>query len=527
MKEWNKVLLLTLAGLGFRVLHLIVFANELVADSDQLRTIELARKFAAGNSYGVLDPYWPPLYPILIGTLTYFIGFIDSPILPALIIATITGALAIPLTYYLAKQSYGREREATLAAVLAIFFPHLINSVFSFGTENIYLLLVIGALILGWKGLERKSTRYYLFTGLLLGLAYLTRPEAIGYTAFFALLAFGKNWWDGTAFSRSSITQLAALVLGFALLATPYFFYLHSATGTWTISAKAGANSALGDLQQMADEGESAPDFSRQAVEIIHYSVSNVIKINKDLPFLLPPLLLIFVALGLFSDRWDKERLRREVYLILFCLLTAVGYAMTVVQVRYFYILLPIFFGWMARGIFHLEGWYSKSVQSWVPNRSVYPAALPILGVAFIYLYTLPINYFMVPEDKAWQAVAYEERDAGLWLKKNSNASSKIFSASSRPAFYAGGSHMPPTTTDVGEILRQIKGQDVDYVVTGERSLKRNPYLKGFTEILRNDPDFELIYEKKGRPGYEVEIFKLRPANAGTGSESSTDLRGP
>lgn len=509
MKEWKRVLLLSLAAMAFRVLLIVVFANELVADSDQLRTIALAQKFAAGDFYGVLDPYWPPLYPILIGTLTFLISFVDSPILPALLIAIVTGTLAVPLTYYLVKQSYGRQREATLAAVVAIFFGHLINSVFSFGTENIYLLLIIGALMIGWRGLERSSAADYTLTGILLGLAYLTRPEAIGYTVFFALLAFGKNWWESQTFSRNSITQIAALLLGFALLAAPYVLYLRTATGTWTISAKAQVNSAIGDLEQMAEAG-AAPDATGQAGVLIHSFISNLIQFNKDFPFLLPPLLLIFVALGLFSRRWDKERLRREMYLILFCLITVFGYAATVVQVRYFYVLLPIFFGWMAYGIFQLGRWFSKSMQNWMPNRSVSPAVFVILCVVFIFSYTLPINCFMVPEDKAWQTTAYEERNAGLWLRKKASTSSRIFSASSRPAFYAGGRHVAPTTTDVGEILRQIKEDHLDYVITGERSIKRNPYLKDFTEILQNDPDFELIYNKEERPGYQVEIFKLK-----------------
>ena len=516
MKEWKKVLLLSLAALAFRVLHTVLFANELVASSDQLRTIALGQKFAAGDFYGVLDPYWPPLYPILIGTLTYLISFFDSPILPALIIAIVTGTLAVPLTYYLVKQSYGRQREATLAAVFAIFFAHLINSVFSFGTENIYLLLIIGALIIGWRGLERNSATDYMLIGILLGLAYLTRPEAIGYTVFFALFAFGKNWLEGKAFSRNSITQIAGLMLTFALLAAPYLLYLRTATGTWTISAKAQVNSALGDLEQMAEAG-TAPDATGQAGVLIHSFVFNLIKFNKDFPFLLPPLLLVFVTLGLFSARWDKERLRREIYLALFCLLTVFGYAATVVQVRYFYILLPVFFGWMALGVFQLERWFSKTIQNWMPNRSVSPAVFLILCVGFVYLYTLPINEFFTSKDKAWQTTAYEERNAGLWLRKNAPSASKVFSASSRSAFYAGGEHVPPTTTEVGEILRQIKEGNVDYVITGERSLKRNPYLKGFTEILRNDADFELIYDKEERPGYQVEIFRLKKATAGSG----------
>lgn len=513
MKEWKTVGLLTLAGLVYRVLCLWLFSNEIVAGSDQIQYIMLGQRFASGDFCGVLDVYWPPLYPILIGSVTFFVS---SPVLPALIISVISGSLAVPATYLLVRQGY-EQRVAFIAAAIAIFFPHLINSVFGFGTETIYLLFIISAVILGWRGTQRESAADLFFVGVLVGLAYLTRPEAFGYLAFFGFAVVYKSAFQRGLATRRPARQIACLLVGFALLATPYLIYLRAATGNWTISGKTTTNMMAGKYSERAleenDETDSAPPAGGAGRSMAKAVAFNLIKFHKDLPYLLPYLLLIFVVLGLFGSVWDRARAERECYLILFCLVTVLGYSLAVVEARYFYILLPIVFGWLARGITRFEVWFFESIRSLMSAGSLlrlnkgYFAALCIV---LVYFYVLPLNIFMRASDKAWQETAYEERDAGLWLKANGKPAPTVFSATRRPAFYAEGNQLPPTTTDTNEILNQIKDCRVDYVIFGERSLKRNPFLKGFDATLENSPEFELIYQKNDRLSYKILIFQPR-----------------
>ena len=109
-----------------------------------------------------------------------------------------------------------------------------------------------------------------------------------------------------------------------------------------------------------------------------------------------------------------------------------------------------------------------------------------------------------------WEDTAFEERDAGVWLKQNGKPSPLIFSASFRPVFYAEGKPVLIKTTDTKELLDQIKAQKADYVVTGERSLKRHPYLINFNEILQNSTDYELVYKTDKPDGYRIWIFALK-----------------
>ncbi|MGQ0543147.1 MAG: glycosyltransferase family 39 protein [Blastocatellia bacterium] len=485
-----------------------------MAGSDVMQNIKFGRNFAAGNYYGVLDTYWPPLYPLLLGIVTYFI---NDLVLPAVIISIVTGSLAIPLTYYVVKQSYSHS-PAVIAAVIAIFYPYLINSVFAIGTENIYFLCITGALIVGWNGLVKGSALEYILTGVLLGLAYLTRPEAIGYPFFFIALVIGKDLWQRQLFSRKTMSQVAAIILGFTLLAAPYISYLRSETGSWTISGKTSKNFASGIFseetsQRGRDQEVEQPAGKPTVKNLASNFIFNLREAQKGLGQLMPMFLLLFAGLGLFGERWRKERLKREAYLLSFCLLTVFGYAATWVLERYLYVLFPIFFGWIALGVMRLEHWFRESSPDWTIGKflsRINYVKFVAICLVFIYLYVFTINFYVRSRESAWQGAAYEERDAGIWLRENGKASPVIFSGSFRPVFYADGNQYWTETSDMRQVLEKIRNSRVDYVVDSERIHKKFPYLKGISEVLQNEPDFELIYERNDMPGYKISIFRLR-----------------
>ncbi|MEQ1764115.1 MAG: glycosyltransferase family 39 protein [Pyrinomonadaceae bacterium] len=500
MKERTTVFLLFLSALAFRVIHYVLFSNDLVVGGDQMQNILLARKFASGDIYGVLHTYWTPLYPLLIGVVSVVI---DSLVTPSLILSILSGSLAAPVVYYFVKQSYG-AREGLIAGAISIFYPHLINSFFWLGTENIFLVIITGALIVGWKALVEDRIAYYALNGALVGAAYLTRPEGIGYIGYFALLVLGRSLWVRPFSGTNLLLRVGALFLGFFILAAPYLYYLRSETGAWTVSAKSDVNFASGiyseGAQEYVDEYDSIP-------KVFAY---NLFEIHKAFPYLFPPLLMILVALGLFGERWDRERFWREGYLILFFLMTLAGYAITVVQTRYLFVLLPILFGWSACGVVQLQKWLHGSIENWWPGKGNLAEARLFVPVclALMYLYVMPLNSFLQSSEKAWQTLAYEERDAGLWLKQNSEQSPLVFSASLRPVFYAEAKQLTPKSSDSAEVLYQIHNCSVDYVITGERSLKRNPYLKDLPDALLSSPNFKLVYEENVYPGYKISIFK-------------------
>lgn len=511
MKDWKRVVLLSLAAFLYRAGHYFLFSDKIVAGSDPMQNILMARRFAAGDYYGVLDTYWTPIYAILVGTVTFFV---DDIILPAVIVSIVFGSLAAPLTYYLVRQSYG-PREAMLAGVIAVFYPYLLNSVFAIGTETIYLVWVIGGLIVGWKALRESSPAYHFATGFLLGLAYLTRPEAIGYPLFFVAITAIKNFRQRKMFTRAPVLQVGALILGFAILAAPYIFYLRSSLGTWTVSGKTEVNFAVGALGNGETAGGSAAQEpgTEKIKRVLVTIAANLRQAQTSIANLLFPFLIVLIALGLFCGKWSEERLKREAYLISFCLLTILGYGLTVALERYFYVLLPVFFGWVALGILHFERWFRMVARIAIPNKLQYlprSRSFVVIVLAVIFVYVFHVNFYVRSTVSAWQSLAFEERDAGLWLKKTGRQSPVIFSASFRPVFYAEGKQYWVENEDLSQIVAKIKSSRVDYVVDSERMHDKEPVLKRLDEVLRNDPEFELIYQKIDQPGHKISIFRLK-----------------
>lgn len=505
--EWKTVVWLWLAGFGLRVLHYWLFAGELIADGDQIKYITLGRRLAAGDLYGFLDVYWAPVYPLLIGIVSCFV---DALVLPALIVSVTAGSFVVPLTYLFARQFYG-PREAIIAAVLAVFYPHLLNeAVFELGVVTIYLLWIIGALLVGWSALQNRSVTACLLTGILFGLAYLTRPEAIAYPFYLAALIVIKNRIDSRPLSGRVLQRVGVLLLGFAVCAAPYLLYLKSETGSWTVSAKFKANVASGVISEDREKavGTKLGGPAATVRMILKEIPFSLIETHKNLPHLLPIFLMTLIGLGLFGSAWGKPRLERETYLILFCLVTVLGYAATVVQTRYFYILLPIFFGWIAAGIIRLQHWFEASnfLRRAHGTGSLHHKNLFVaLILVVIYVYVFPLNYFINKRD-----TAFEGRDAGLWLKENGRPAPLIFSASTLPVFYAEGSQLLPEETDKEQMLEQIKRERPDYVITNERAIARNPHFEELDELLEDAPDFELIYRQNENKKNEISIYKVK-----------------
>jgi hypothetical protein len=242
----------------------------------------------------------------------------------------------------------------------------------------------------------------------------------------------------------------------------------------------------------------------------VKYFALNLIEANKIFPILVPSLLFILIGLALFTDQWNSERVFREAYLMIFCLITVIGYSAAVVQMRYFYVLLPIFFVWIARGSLKWSEWARRMVPDRLSSRLFTTQRAVALCILAVFLYVLPLNFYMRPADDAWSSRAYEERDAGLWLRQADKSSPLIFSASFRPVFYAQGRPLTPKTKELSEITDYILTNRADYVVTSDRSLKRHPYLKDLDGLLQHDPRYERVYDNRDKAGYRISIFRVR-----------------
>jgi hypothetical protein len=151
------------------------------------------------------------------------------------------GAAIGPLTWYVARQAahrqgLGERRAATVAIgsgiVASILGPFLIAAALPDSTTPFLVLGVLGAIATA-RLVERPSVRVGLALGVLLGLAYLSRQEAVYLGLTYLILAIGplRRAAAGRRL-REAISLLAAPVAGGLVVVAPWFARNVAAFGT-------------------------------------------------------------------------------------------------------------------------------------------------------------------------------------------------------------------------------------------------------------------------------------------------------
>ena len=139
----------------------------------------------------------PPLYPALIAFAHVAVPDWERA---GILISFLFGALLVLPVFYLGKEMFG-ERVGILSGVIVAVHPYLNSYSGSVLTESTYYFLVAMIVLMGWYAFERGRIGWILLFSLLTSLAYLTRPEGIGFLIVFSLWILivnpsgGKRGW--------------------------------------------------------------------------------------------------------------------------------------------------------------------------------------------------------------------------------------------------------------------------------------------------------------------------------------------
>ena len=209
-RELITLLALTAAGLAAR---LALWSTQSIVSVDGTVYIRLAQALAGGPP---LESVQPPGYPLLIAL---FHLVLRDWILSARVVDLVAGTALIPLTWILARGFVSRWwlRLGPAAAVAAL--PLTVRYSLTTMSEAPYLALLLVFFILA-------SRRRPFSAGVVAGLAYLIRPEAL--VAVAALVLFGLR----------RPRRAARLAAGAALVVIPFVILQGAQTGAWTLTAK-------------------------------------------------------------------------------------------------------------------------------------------------------------------------------------------------------------------------------------------------------------------------------------------------
>jgi len=427
-----------------------------------------ARAVAQGDWHGVAISGF---YPLLIAVANWFISDLETA---GRMTSVVCGSLLVVPLYFLGKAIFTRKI-AIAACLIVIVWPSLVASSCEVITQATYTTLQIAAVFFIWRAFMKPSILYGCLAGLLMGLSYLTRPEAILLSVVVpaALAVFSmKELREKRRFFWS---YSGSFLLLFAL----NLLLVHHVTGEWQLSAKTDSalNDALSYYLNIPDinyipgyEPKSYLDIISEHPEFLWKNALR--NLHQAWQIMLPLPLWLLVVAGIATGGFDRETNRRRLFLI-------AGFAPLTVIIVFYYIAggyaeayLPVLFLFAAAGLAAVE---AKLKAILVPR---------LRGVTAHHLHRVPLLLFSAsvyavvlfapqirenisdaeykPEmDNGRRA----EKHLGLLLKHNL-PQGKIMTRWARIAFYAERDWVNvPAEVAYEEIIKTARDSGVRYLV--------------------------------------------------------------
>jgi hypothetical protein len=510
----------------------------------------LGRNWVTGRGFAFVgqgeslaaDVHHGPLFPMMAGVLYLVLGNLE---LASELLYALFGSLLVLPVYGMGRLlADDGDPDAGVglglaAAALTAVLPALTAATLHWGTmtEPIYMFFVylgLWAALRTWSPAAQPDSSpaawLYALAGVSFGLAYLTRPEAIGYVALtgvvMVVLHLWRGWSRASARVRGFWLKLGLYGLGFALCFLPYAYYVRQQTGAWMVSQKVGVAYLTGIGLAYGDTGafdRSTWGLDSTGLETFFFSAEShtlsmaeliladpgtfvrvlVLNVQRFVQVLidwtlLPYALLPVVGLGLFARGWSRRRTIQESYLIL-SMAPVLSFILFFIQARYIVAVMPVFMLWAARGLIHLGDWLMETVAGlgaspgprwrWALN------AAPVVAVVAVLFLAHPR---VLGEVTSVGSVRLEHRTVGEQLAPlvqsgPDGENTVIMARYPAIAFHAGARWVPTPNASWAEVLVYARHKGVDYWAIDERELPLRPQFGDLMTAERLPPELEVV----------------------------------
>jgi len=435
----------------------------------------MARDFLEGDFAKGLSQPFHPFYPLLVYLVSPDTALVETA---GRFVSLFFGTLTLIPLYYLVKEAVG-EKEAVLAGLFYSFHPYLVSYSGMLLSEATYWGLLTLSIYLFWIGLKGRRAFELLASGAFLGMAYLTRPEGLGYLVVFLIwvVIYGgiKEGWF------RKIVLVGGLVVVFLLFFLPYMLYIHQETGRWLLSKKAvqaqvkyfTPPKAKG-YQGTARPTSGFPRISGELKRIVYNLPFTAYAYLRAYHFAL----WIFLFFGLI--RTGRHRRKGELFLASLVILHLVSLAgVTRSTVRFSVPVVAFSLFWAGAGVGELV-----RILQWLKIRR------PVKWIAFLVVAVILIQLpqALRPERRHRE----EQRKTGVWLKQSTPEGTVIMSNSPQEVFYADRelvalpAHRPAPETPGAvyeEVMDFARKNRVRYVLVNGNTKDHNP---DFFESIRS-----------------------------------------
>lgn len=524
------------------VLQLMLVAGDRLPSVDAISYFETGRNYVAGNGFtreGSPEMHFPPVAPVSLGYLEKLLGS-EMHALRAwnLVWGVAAVVLLTAIGWFLS-----RDDDVTVAtAWLATAVPGVVilSIKGGSGSELATLTFILGATLLALHTLRPGAHRGVVRrlgglagSGALVGLAYLTRPEALmpGATiglavALIALREPERTWRQrlGTLVAYGAAFGLASLVF-----IAPYLSYTHTNTDKWALTSKSqdasidawravAQNNRLERdqiLYSIQPDGVSlgpdttplttlAKEHPRGWLTIAWINTRTMFHDYVGTPWKHGPiweLVPLFVLVAAVVQVWRTRRSRNT--------LVFAAVASWPLVTCFAFFALPRYLMMTTAMLIPFGAW---GLVSWTKGmargrqRAVW-WAIGVLSVASF----IAAAYPLLPGSSAPERT--EQRTAGLWLAENTPADARIMTRSFHVQGYSNRDVVALPSAEYRSVLEFARRMGVSYIVADETTIKRRrPELYDILMRESGAPvGLKLVHEFT-QAGQTVKIYQLDPA---------------
>lgn len=479
-------------------LPLILFPEGIY--NDGVEYIRTAKYILAGNWS---EGFVPPVYPALIAAFSFIFRDFE---LAGIFVSALFGAVLVLPVYYFTKEVFD-TRTASVAALFTVFHPFLFAYSGSVLTESTYYFFVAIIALFGWLAFTRGRSLHIILFSFFSSLAYLTRPEGVGFLFVFLLWVILINpSGNAKRLIRSRLRICVVALATFIIFSLPYIIQMKKDLGSWEISKKASIS--LWTAQHNVEEGgeEVVPQLPKRRVEfaaLIKNPFSLLARISFGLFDALSkfqqgltPYLFLFAIIGFLKKRDNKYPWRPNLY-ILSNILFFFGFVLPFFWItkRHTSHMIPMVLPWVACGFLIFVSWSYEKLKTRHMKRN----KLNALCLGVIILALLAQGVF-----SAGKGHRQVQKDAGLWMKANLPGDARLMSRLPQEGFYSQLTWTRIKQTEYSAVLTEACTQGIGYLVVDDVILKN---IKDFKENMTRG-DLHLIKEWK-KDNRQILLFKV------------------
>ena len=524
------------------LVELLLVLGDRIPSVDSMSYFETGRNFVNGNGYtrsGAPEMHFPPVAPVSFGLLEKLLGNEMFALRTwELLWAMAAVAVLTAVAWFISR----KDDVVVATAWIAIAVPGVVTLSIraGSGSELPVVVMLLGAGLLTLIAVDRTAERseakrllLLACSGALVGLAYLTRPEALmpGAVVGLAVVLFALRDPDKT-WGQRFVTMLkhgAAFGLATLVFVAPYVNYTHSNSGSWSLTSKTKDASidawravAQDDrlerdqiLYSIQPDGVSlgpetvsltaiAREHPRNWLTIAWINTTTIFGDYVGRPWETGPtweLIPLFLTVPAIWQMW-KTRKRGSTLLF-------VGLGAAPLATCFLFFALPRYLMMTTAVLIPFGAW---GLVEWTNRLELGKRRLAwwIMG-GLMVLSLIVASWNLLPYSNT--AERTEQRTAGQWIAENTPEDARIMTRSFHVQGYSHRDVVAMPSAEYRAMLEFARRMGVKYIVADENTIKR-----------RRPEVYDILMRETGAPaglklvhqfterGTRVKIYELDPA---------------